>query len=304
MARGSARQQDQHGLLQRPVVLHRYVVDPARSGWPVRTPPSPPAARSATRSPSRTVKKEGKVIYQHQDQAKSAFPAAVANNVTDVLKTVVDKGTGTNAKLTGRRGGGQDRYHRRQQVGMVRRLHPAVLDRRRHVPARRQRDQQEARVPGDVRNRRPGEDPRCVVPVRPSGTTTWSRRSATPLPRPSRPPRRSVTRSTAAACRPAPPPFRLPEHRDPRRPRPPSPPAPRRLSPVPESQQLLQQVGLDAATTRVAPIRARRTAERTAGRSPSPTPTRSKPGNGPGRLDRQDPTARSRPTEDEGWCFT
>ncbi|MEV8524579.1 transglycosylase domain-containing protein [Streptomyces sp. NPDC052000] len=49
-----------------------------------------------------SVKKEGKVIYQHQDQAKSAIPAAVANNVTDVLKTVVEKGTGTHAKLDGR----------------------------------------------------------------------------------------------------------------------------------------------------------------------------------------------------------
>ncbi|MFF4181728.1 transglycosylase domain-containing protein [Streptomyces sp. NPDC001691] len=54
-----------------------------------------------------SVKKDGKVIYQHEDQTKSAFPAAVANNVTDVLKNVVEKGTGTNAKLSGRQVAGK-----------------------------------------------------------------------------------------------------------------------------------------------------------------------------------------------------
>ncbi|MCX5387573.1 transglycosylase domain-containing protein [Streptomyces sp. NBC_00083] len=53
------------------------------------------------------VKKNGRVIYTHEDQSKSAFPAAVANNVTDVLKNVVDKGTGTNAKLSGRQVAGK-----------------------------------------------------------------------------------------------------------------------------------------------------------------------------------------------------
>ncbi|MEU9096594.1 transglycosylase domain-containing protein [Streptomyces sp. NPDC048361] len=53
------------------------------------------------------VKKNGHPIFTHEDQAKSAFPAAVANNVTDVLKTVVDKGTGTNAKLAGRQVAGK-----------------------------------------------------------------------------------------------------------------------------------------------------------------------------------------------------
>ncbi|MFI6049778.1 transglycosylase domain-containing protein [Streptomyces violascens] len=53
------------------------------------------------------VKKNGNTIYKHEDQAKSAFPAAVANNVTDVLKGVVDKGTGTNAKLSGRQVAGK-----------------------------------------------------------------------------------------------------------------------------------------------------------------------------------------------------
>ncbi|MFI6682942.1 transglycosylase domain-containing protein [Streptomyces sp. NPDC050485] len=54
-----------------------------------------------------SVQKDGKTIYQHQDQAKNAIPAAVANNVTDVLKTVVEKGTGTNAKLSGRQVAGK-----------------------------------------------------------------------------------------------------------------------------------------------------------------------------------------------------
>jgi membrane peptidoglycan carboxypeptidase len=43
-------------------------------------------------------------VFQHARVAKSveAFTPAVADNVTDVLKTVVEKGTGTNAQLKGR----------------------------------------------------------------------------------------------------------------------------------------------------------------------------------------------------------
>ncbi|WP_413758187.1 transglycosylase domain-containing protein [Streptomyces sp. MMBL 11-3] len=43
-------------------------------------------------------------VFQHKNVAttKQAFSTAVADNVTDVLKTVVDEGTGTAAKLTGR----------------------------------------------------------------------------------------------------------------------------------------------------------------------------------------------------------
>lgn len=41
-------------------------------------------------------------VYTHEDKAKQAFTSQVADNVTDVLKTVVDKGTGTNAKLPDR----------------------------------------------------------------------------------------------------------------------------------------------------------------------------------------------------------
>ncbi|MFI1563656.1 transglycosylase domain-containing protein [Streptomyces sp. NPDC020490] len=41
-------------------------------------------------------------VFNHKVQSKQAFTAAVADNVTDVLKTVVEKGTGTNAQLPGR----------------------------------------------------------------------------------------------------------------------------------------------------------------------------------------------------------
>ncbi|WP_329411701.1 penicillin-binding protein [Streptomyces sp. NBC_00704] len=41
-------------------------------------------------------------IFTHKTQTQQAFTDKVADNVTDVLKTVVDKGTGTNAQLPGR----------------------------------------------------------------------------------------------------------------------------------------------------------------------------------------------------------
>ncbi|MCX5559015.1 transglycosylase domain-containing protein [Streptomyces sp. NBC_00038] len=41
-------------------------------------------------------------VFQHEGTAKDAFTAKVADNVTDVLKTVVEDGTGTAAQLTGR----------------------------------------------------------------------------------------------------------------------------------------------------------------------------------------------------------
>ncbi|MER5894950.1 transglycosylase domain-containing protein [Streptomyces sp. NPDC001876] len=48
------------------------------------------------------VKHEGQVIYQHETVSEPAFPSIVADNVTDVLKNVVEKGTGTPAQLPGR----------------------------------------------------------------------------------------------------------------------------------------------------------------------------------------------------------
>ncbi|MFC4501242.1 MULTISPECIES: transglycosylase domain-containing protein [Streptomyces] len=41
-------------------------------------------------------------IFTHKTETQQAFTSKVADNVTDVLKTVVEKGTGTNAQLTGR----------------------------------------------------------------------------------------------------------------------------------------------------------------------------------------------------------
>ncbi|MGW4564240.1 transglycosylase domain-containing protein, partial [Streptomyces sp. NPDC004561] len=52
-------------------------------------------------SVDRVENKDG-VVYTHKMTPKDAFEPNVANNVTDVLKTVVDKGTGTNAQLPGR----------------------------------------------------------------------------------------------------------------------------------------------------------------------------------------------------------
>ncbi|WP_329209080.1 penicillin-binding protein [Streptomyces sp. NBC_00683] len=48
------------------------------------------------------VKHRGEVIYQHETVSEPAFPSIVADNVTDVLKNVVEKGTGTPAQLPDR----------------------------------------------------------------------------------------------------------------------------------------------------------------------------------------------------------
>ncbi|GKQ38670.1 transglycosylase domain-containing protein [Streptomyces sp. A012304] len=62
------------------------------------------AASGKQRDPysvQKVTSKDG-VIYTHKTATKEAFTAKVADNVTDVLKTVVEKGTGTNAQLPGR----------------------------------------------------------------------------------------------------------------------------------------------------------------------------------------------------------
>jgi membrane peptidoglycan carboxypeptidase len=53
------------------------------------------------------VEKDGTNIYTHQKQVKSAFEARVADNVTNVLETVVQDGTGTAAKQLGRPAAGK-----------------------------------------------------------------------------------------------------------------------------------------------------------------------------------------------------
>ncbi|MGW0626326.1 transglycosylase domain-containing protein [Streptomyces sp. NPDC002758] len=48
------------------------------------------------------VKDKDGTVYTHEVKSKDAFTPLVADNVTDILKSVVDKGTGTSARLPGR----------------------------------------------------------------------------------------------------------------------------------------------------------------------------------------------------------
>ncbi|GAA0642833.1 transglycosylase domain-containing protein [Streptomyces thermocarboxydovorans] len=62
------------------------------------------AASGEQREPfsvKKITSKDG-TLFTHKTVTKQAFEENVANNVTDVLKTVVEKGTGTNAQLPGR----------------------------------------------------------------------------------------------------------------------------------------------------------------------------------------------------------
>ncbi|MFJ7767709.1 transglycosylase domain-containing protein [Streptomyces sp. NPDC097107] len=52
-------------------------------------------------SVTKVSNKDG-TVYTHKAETKQAFTAKVADNVTDVLKTVVEDGTGSNAQLSGR----------------------------------------------------------------------------------------------------------------------------------------------------------------------------------------------------------
>ncbi|MFE9822611.1 transglycosylase domain-containing protein [Streptomyces sp. NPDC005791] len=53
------------------------------------------------------VKHKGEVIYKHETKTKPAFPSIIADNVTDVLKNVVENGTGRPARLPGRDAAGK-----------------------------------------------------------------------------------------------------------------------------------------------------------------------------------------------------
>ncbi|MFH8293535.1 transglycosylase domain-containing protein [Streptomyces sp. NPDC018059] len=50
----------------------------------------------------KEVEYKGDSVYRHEKETKQAFTPQVADNVTDVLRTVVEKGTGTSAQLSGR----------------------------------------------------------------------------------------------------------------------------------------------------------------------------------------------------------
>ncbi|MHC5906154.1 transglycosylase domain-containing protein [Streptomyces sp. S6] len=61
------------------------------------------AASGKQREPFSVLEATGQgVNYKHETVSKEAFTKKVADNVTDILKTVVDKGTGTAAQLSGR----------------------------------------------------------------------------------------------------------------------------------------------------------------------------------------------------------
>ncbi|HEY8983417.1 MAG TPA: transglycosylase domain-containing protein [Streptomyces sp.] len=61
------------------------------------------AASGKQREPFSVLEATGQgVNYKHETVTKEAFTKKVADNVTDILKTVVDKGTGTAARLQGR----------------------------------------------------------------------------------------------------------------------------------------------------------------------------------------------------------
>ncbi|MFE6161344.1 transglycosylase domain-containing protein [Streptomyces sp. NPDC056486] len=55
----------------------------------------------------KKVEHKGNTVFQHKSENKRAFDKSVADNVTDVLRTVVEKGTGTSAKLPGRQVAGK-----------------------------------------------------------------------------------------------------------------------------------------------------------------------------------------------------
>ncbi len=55
----------------------------------------------------KEVKREGVVVFQHKKKSKRAFSPMIADNVTDVLKNVVENGTGEPARLEGREAAGK-----------------------------------------------------------------------------------------------------------------------------------------------------------------------------------------------------
>jgi membrane peptidoglycan carboxypeptidase len=55
----------------------------------------------------KKVEHKGNTVFEHESQTKRAFDPEVADNVTDVLRTVVEKGTGTSAQLSGRQVAGK-----------------------------------------------------------------------------------------------------------------------------------------------------------------------------------------------------
>jgi membrane peptidoglycan carboxypeptidase len=95
-------------------------------------------------------------VFQHDTVKKTnqAFTSAVADNVTDVLKTVVEKGTGTNAQLKGREVAGKtgttDGNKSAWFVGYTPQLSTAIGM---------------YRLDDDETKKNRDDDPRCFLPV-------------------------------------------------------------------------------------------------------------------------------------------
>ncbi len=71
----------------------------------------------------------GHVIFRDKGEGVRVLDPQIARTVTDVLRGVITRGTGTRAKLTGSRGRGQDGDDRQRERCLVRRVHAAAGDR-------------------------------------------------------------------------------------------------------------------------------------------------------------------------------
>ena len=136
---------------------------PARSGSPGRTRPSRPAASRPIRtrsSGSRTRTARSTTTSRRQAQAGLRRERGEQRH-----RRAEERRPAWHRYLGEDRppGGGQDRNHRPEQVGLVRRLHPAAVHVDRHVAGGR--PGQEAGLPFHARCGRPGDHPRCVVPA-------------------------------------------------------------------------------------------------------------------------------------------
>ena len=80
---------------------------PAPSAWPTRTRRSPAAASPPSRTRSRVSSATARTSRSTSKSVKGAFDASVADNVTNVLESVVQKGTGSTAKQLGRPAAGK-----------------------------------------------------------------------------------------------------------------------------------------------------------------------------------------------------
>ena len=134
------------------------------------------AANGKQRDPFsvKKVEHERRTIFEHESQAKRAFTTAVASNVTDVLRSVVDEpeGTGKKARLPGRQAAGKtgttDGNKSAWFVGYTPQLSTAI-DMYRLDDNEKSKSAEFLEMYGTGR---PGQDPRCVASRRRSGRRT------------------------------------------------------------------------------------------------------------------------------------